>query len=41
VRDVEAGVDDLGAATAELDSIASMLAEVTRRFTTDGSERAL
>jgi len=41
VRDVQAGVDDLGSATSELDSIASMLAEVTRRFTTDGSVRNL
>jgi methyl-accepting chemotaxis protein len=41
VRDVEAGVDDLGAATSELDSIATMLAEVTRRFTSDGSNRVL
>jgi len=41
VSDVEAGVDDLGAATSELDSIAGMLAEVTRRFTSDGSNRVL
>jgi methyl-accepting chemotaxis protein len=41
VQDVEAGADGLGAATAELDSIASMLAEVTRRFTTEGPDRVL
>jgi methyl-accepting chemotaxis protein len=32
-REVEAGVDDLKRATQELDAIATMLAEVTRRFT--------
>jgi methyl-accepting chemotaxis protein len=41
VREVEAGVDELGAATRELDAIASMLAEVTRRFTSDGLDRVL
>ena len=41
VRDVEAGVDDLGAAASELDSIATMLEDVTRRFTSVGSERIL
>ena len=40
-REVEAGIDDLSKATRELDSIASMLAEVTRRFTSDGSDRIL
>ena len=41
VREVEAGVDELSAATRELDSIASMLAEVTRRFTSAESARVL
>ena len=41
VREVEAGVDDLSVATRELDAIASMLAEVTRRFTSDDSTRVL
>jgi methyl-accepting chemotaxis protein len=41
VRDVEAGVDDLAVATSELDSIATMLAEVTRKFTTDGTNPVL
>jgi len=41
VSEVEAGVDELSNATVELDSIASMLAEATRRFTTDGADSAL
>jgi methyl-accepting chemotaxis protein len=41
VRDVEAGVDDLAVATSELDSIATMLAEVTHKFTTDGANPVL
>ena len=41
VREVEAGVDELSVATRELDAIASMLAEVTRRFTSDDSTSVL
>ena len=41
VREVEAGVDDLSLATRELDSIATMLADVTRRFTSDDATNAL
>jgi methyl-accepting chemotaxis protein len=41
VSEVEAGIDDLSVATRELDSIASMLAEVTRRFTSDDSTGVL
>lgn len=41
VREVESGVGDLTVATRELDAIASMLAEVTRRFTSDDSGRVL
>jgi len=37
-NEVEAGVDDLRRATQELDSIATMLAEVTRRFTADDAD---
>lgn len=41
VREVEAGVDDLTVTTRELDAIASMLTEATRRFTADATERLL
>jgi len=41
VREVESGADDLTVTASELESIASMLESVTRRFTSDGNDRVL
>lgn len=37
-RQVTVGIDQIGRATRELDAIATMLAEITRRFTTGGGD---